>query len=231
MTQSPDTIILLGHPRSGTHLLLGLLEANGYGYVGELFAETLYLAQIPTNKTSGIKAIRQKLNKSRKNGLVACSIMTNHLDKICGHIGFDQDRLAALESMFSPCSYVLVKREDIVAQAVSFVCSKHSGRYHSHERAKRPLPPYNEMRIACEIQLLRSPEMTWGDIPAALHAPEVTYEELSLQPSIALGKISKSIGKQLDTFKQRRFQKVAGRLEQEYIEAFKASQVAATLLG
>ena len=107
-------------------------------------------------------------------------------------------QLGFLSEVLDRTQFVLLRRRDRVAQAVSLVKSKLSGRTHSRQPVGRPLgeADYDREAIACEVTNIKQIENQLADLVASFGkaAPIVYYEDICARPEQHVAQICDLIG-------------------------------------
>lgn len=141
MTGPRTSVFICGVQRSGTWLLSHLLHSSGaVGYPGEFF--------LPDDA----RRFREKWRVSRfedylarvfevgtsANGVFAAKLMWNYFDEFMFEIrrlrgDYERPDLEVISDVFPAPRFVFIRREDVVAQAVSWSKAAQTGQYAAHQ--------------------------------------------------------------------------------------------------
>lgn len=183
-----SSVFICGVQRSGTWLLAHLLHSSGVvGYPGEFFSpddarrfreewRTLrfedYLARVFEIGTSS-------------NGVFAAKLMWNYFDEFMFEMRrltgeYERLDLEVISDVFPAPRFVFVRREDVLAQAVSWSKAAQTGQYAAHQ-AKTGMAVFDFDQIDGLRELVLVQNGAW-ERWFAMHEIEpfqVTYEQLS----------------------------------------------------
>jgi len=217
---SRSSYIICATPRSGTTLLCDLLSQTGVAgkpnsfYRQESLAE--FVADWGVAPGSGLELEQRFLAAAIKagtgdTGTFGMRVMWPSMPYLLEQLGrlfpdqtTDTGRLAAA---FGTPVYIHLQRRDRVAQAISRAKAEQSGLWHRHadgserERVKdHQAPQYDGAQLERFVAEAEDNEAHWhrwfdaaGIIPV-----ELTYEELSADPTMALAKMLGALGKDPD---------------------------------
>jgi LPS sulfotransferase NodH len=178
-------------PRTGSSLLGHTLYAAGAaGWPGEW----LWREDVDRNwKAWGVSSWHEYLDRvleagTGPNGVFCTKLMWGYLHDALHELRrlsrmYDEDDLAVLRSFFPEPSFVWVRREDVVAQAVSWAKAVQTGQWASFQPVQAE-PAFDFDQVDGLYHLARVHDAAWARWFAA-HAVDplrVVYEELASDP-------------------------------------------------
>ncbi|MEH0970126.1 Stf0 family sulfotransferase [Micromonospora sp. CPCC 205546] len=143
-TQRVNSYFVCGTPRTGSSLLLGLLESTGVAGRPQAYFrspdESLWADrwQLPRTADGGFDYadfLRAALAAGRTdNGVFGAKLMWGTLEELVAklatvHPALDGNDVALLEEAFGRTGFVFLRRDDVVAQAVSRLRAEQTGRW------------------------------------------------------------------------------------------------------
>jgi LPS sulfotransferase NodH len=197
-----DSYFICGTPRTGSSLLLGLLESTGVAgrpqaYFREpdepLWAERW---QVPCCADGGFDYadyLRAALAAGRTgNGVFGAKLMWGTLDELVTKLGrvfpdLAGDDAGLLGRAFGRAGFVFLRRADLVAQAVSWLRAEQTGTWYiggsgeiSGSAGTGGPPRFNASRITWLIQVIGEHNAAWEAwfASAGIRPHRVSYEEL-----------------------------------------------------
>ncbi|WP_431930295.1 Stf0 family sulfotransferase [Nonomuraea jabiensis] len=187
--------ILCGTPRTGSTLLCSLLGSTGVlGRPQSYFREPdeATWAQRLGVPVEGARArdyrgfVRAVSDVARtENGVFGVRIMWGSLERVADGLrgAGDETDLATLERAFGPLTLIHLRREDLVAQAVSWSRAEQTGYWQQGDEAlRRPHEDIDQMRGLLET--IRQHNQAWESWfrSQGVSPHEVTYEQLVDDP-------------------------------------------------
>jgi LPS sulfotransferase NodH len=192
MPQRPyQSIFVCGVQRSGTWFLAHLLHRTGVVGLPNEWFHPGDVAQFM--KDWGVSSYREYLARvfeagTSANGVFASKLMWNYfaefqfeVRRVTGNYGADDASL--IGSVFPRPRFVWIRREDVVAQAVSWSKASQTGQY-GPGQARKAEPVYNFDEIDALAALVRFHDGAWRRWFAAhgIEPFELTYENLCADP-------------------------------------------------
>lgn len=185
-TQTTDVMILLSTPRSGSTLLCELIREN-HGYTAhEYFQPFQYMPLLADrwnchsdgtiDGAAYIRALRR--HRTHKNGWLGINLHGNHLP----YFSSIERYLGDLR-----VHYVRLRREDQIAQAVSFEIAMQSRRWSNHFDSKAQAK-YSFRRTLRMLEVIRNQNTVIQSFLAERRVPyrDLTYECLVARPEETL---------------------------------------------
>ena len=143
-TERVDSYFVCATPRTGSSLLLGLLESTGVAGRPQayfrspdepLWADRWRLTRTAQGRFDYADYVRAALAAGRTdNGVFGAKLMWGTLDELVAklaaiHPDLRGDDLALIERVFGRTGFVFVRRDDVLAQAVSWLRAEQTGRW------------------------------------------------------------------------------------------------------
>jgi trehalose 2-sulfotransferase len=183
--------VLCALPRTGSSLLGRMLyEIGAVGWPGEWF----WREDVERNWTAwGVSSWREYLDRVLEEGTGPTGVFCTKL--MWGYLGavlfelrrlsrtYDEDDLAVLRSFFPEPSFVWVRREDVVAQAVSWAKAVQTGQWASFQPVQAE-PAFDFEQIDGLYHVARVHDGAWARW-FATHGVDplrVVYEQLAAEP-------------------------------------------------
>lgn len=187
--------VLCGTPRTGSTLLCGLLSSTGVlgrpeSYFREpderAWAERLGVPVVGERAVSYSRfAGAVQAAGSTDNGVFAARIMWGSVGRIVEGLGkaAHESDAAALERALGPLSFIHLRREDVVSQAVSWARAEQTGFWHHGDTAGRR-PRLDLRQLTCLYERIHSANLAWRDWfrRQGVEPYEITYEGLVSDP-------------------------------------------------
>ncbi|MEU8295930.1 Stf0 family sulfotransferase [Micromonospora sp. NPDC048909] len=141
---STDSYFVCATPRTGSSLLLGLLESSGVAGQPQayfrspdepMWADRWQLARTAEGGFDYADYVRAALATGRTdNGVFGAKLMWGTLDELVGklaavHPHLNGNDVALLERAFGRTRFVFLRREDLVAQAVSWLRAEQTAKW------------------------------------------------------------------------------------------------------
>ena len=194
---SPErSVWVCGTPRAGTSLIATLLAATGaVGWPGEWFwrdeIERAWREWEVRDWAAYVDELRRRA--TAPNGVFGCKLMWALMADCQFELRrlsreYDADDVAVLRRFFGEPSFVWIRREDEIAQAVSFARAVQTGQWiAAHEPTAAPA--YDPEQIGALLELIRVHSGAWRRWFAAhgIRPVEVVYERLCDDHGIVLG--------------------------------------------
>jgi trehalose 2-sulfotransferase len=198
-----DSYLICATPRTGSTLLCGLLSSAGVaGHPESYFrkqGQQDYAAQwgIARSPDGGFRYadyVRGALAAGRSgNGVFAARIMWETLEEVVGELRMMSPDLCGsislLERAFGRMRFIYLRRDNIVAQAVSLLRAEQTNVWHDPVQATRPDPDHEAQfdfdRIHQRVQLIDQHNAAWQRwfSSAGIEPFAVLYEELAVDPA------------------------------------------------
>jgi trehalose 2-sulfotransferase len=198
-----DSYLICATPRTGSTLLCGLLASTRVAGRPESYfrrqGQHEYAAQwgIASLFSGGFRYadyLQAALAAGRTdNGVFGARIMWETLEELVGELrtmdpDLPSDSVSMLERAFGSVRFVYLRRDDIVAQAVSLLRAEQTNVWHDPVQATRPDPDHEAQfdfdQIQQRIQVISQHNAAWqGWFSSARIEPfPVRYEELAADP-------------------------------------------------
>ena len=185
------SVVICCLPRTGSSLLGHLLYATGAaGWPGEWFSRE----DVDRNwKAWGVSSWREYVDRvfeagTAPNGVFCTKLMWGYLGEALFELRrlarmYDEDDLAVLRSFFPEPSFVWIRREDVVAQAVSWAKAVQTGQWASFQPVQAE-PAFDFDEIDGLYHLARVHDAAWARWFAAhgVDPLRIVYEELASDP-------------------------------------------------
>lgn len=244
-----DAYFICATPRTGSSLLLGLLDSTGVaGHPQAYFRapdETLYAERwgLPHGGQGALDYgdfVRAALAEGRTgNGVFGAKVMWGTLEEVLGklapvHPGLAADPLALLTRAFGRIRFVYLRRDDTLAQAVSWLRAEQTGTWyvggHGEIGSTAPigggLPAYDPARIGELVRTIDDHNTAWRQwfAAAGVRPLAVRYEELHADMVGTVGAILAFLGRPLPAGRTltAHHRRQVDRLNAEWIERYRA---------
>jgi LPS sulfotransferase NodH len=220
-TVPAESYFVCATPRTGSSLLLGLLDSTGVAGRPQAYFrapdEHLWARrwQLPGTHDGGFSYrdyVQAALTHGRTpNGVFGAKLMWGTLDEMLGKLaavspdvtGADMNLLTRT---FGVTRFVHVRREDVVAQAVSWLRAEQTGTWYlggngeisGATGAGRP-PAYDRRRITALIRTIGAHHAAWQAwfASAGIEPYEVRYEQLAAEKSATVAGVLTFLGTRL----------------------------------
>ena len=243
--------IICTAPRSGSTMLCSMLSATGvagqpdsffHGATLAAWAEGLQLklGASLSERVAMETVVAEAMRLGRgASGVFGLRLQAHSMAPFFRKLGVMRPEVAGdlgrFRAVFGPCRFVYLKREDKVAQAVSYVKAEQSGLWHvapdgrEVERLAAPaVPRYDANRIAACVEEMVGYDRQWEDWFAAERvAPlRLSYDALAARPDAVLAQVLTALGQ--DASKARGVSpgvaKLADRESESWIARFRAER-------
>jgi LPS sulfotransferase NodH len=186
-----SSVVICALPRTGSWLLAHLLHSSGVvGYPSEWF----WRDDMERNRAHwGVTRFEDYLARvldagTSESGLFAVKLMWGYVHELLFELRrlgreYDADDLAVLRRIFPEPRFVWIRREDVVAQAVSWAKAVQTDQWAASQPVKRE-PEFDFEQVDALYHLARVHDGCWRRWFAA-HGIEpypVVYEELASEP-------------------------------------------------
>ncbi|GAB3652164.1 Stf0 family sulfotransferase [Glycomyces tarimensis] len=249
-----DAYFVCGTPRTGSSLLLGLLESTGVAGRPQayfrrpdepLWAERWGLARRPDGGFDYGDYIRAALAQGRtQNGVFGAKLMWGTLDELTAnlasvHPALAGDDLALLDRVFGRTAFVYVSRGDTVAQAVSWLQAEQTNTWYlggsgeiggvgSGAGTGGHRPSYDAEAIATIVRRIASHDAAWEDWFASVRVEphRVRYEDIDADHTAVVEGILGHLGLELpaDAEITPRHRRQADGLNEEWTRRYRAER-------
>lgn len=237
-----ESYLICATPRSGSTLLCGLLESSGVAgrpasYFNrktlDRYAGAWGVSRARDGRIDHAFVQAAMTAGSTPNGVFAARVMGETWPELIGDLAAaapDAIRTDAelLEAEFGRLRYVHLRRDDVVAQAVSWVKSLQTHYWHpGEEREPGGQPPrYDRELIGRLVTAVEEYEAAWRHWFAAhgIQPYEVTYEQLATDPLGTAGRVLEQLGLTVPDGRQLqiRDQRQADQINREWISRYHA---------
>ena len=195
-TNTTKTLVIASTVRSGSHMLGHALHTTGaFGFPLE-YVQKQNLAQWKKQfGVSSLEEVMAKLQRCRTspNGVFGIKVHYSHLNQTCG--GFD----TLLELLPNPY-FVLLTREDVMAQAVSLSVARQTGSWISGQGNKQAEPVYNFDEIDNGLRRILFENASWRYTLAAsgCRYMELNFNDVKSSMKTTVKRIADFAGIELD---------------------------------
>jgi LPS sulfotransferase NodH len=238
-----DSYLICATPRTGSTLLCGLLDSAGVaGHPESYFrrqGEQEWAARWgivnPSDGTfSFVGYVRAAIAAgSTANGVFAARIMWETLDEVVAKLapvypdiaGSDND---LLNRAFGRTRFIYLRRDDVVAQAVSLLRAEQTNVW--HETAQDPQEPEREPRFDFDlvderVRIIEEHNAAWRDwfASAGIRPHLVRYEELAAEPVRIARSVLGFLGLDLPADREIvvRYRRLADELNAQWIDGYR----------
>lgn len=199
-----DAYLICATPRTGSSLLCGLLASTAVaGHPESYFrppdeqswAQRWGIARSADGGFSYADYVRSALGAGRtRNGVFAARIMSGTMTELTGHLGAIYPDLAGadmdlLNRAFGATRFVYLWRDDVLAQAVSWLRAEQTGVWFQTAQPERRQParePHFDLdRIQHLVHLIGAHNAAWREWfdSAGIEPHPVRYERLAADPA------------------------------------------------
>jgi trehalose 2-sulfotransferase len=191
-----DSYFICATPRTGSSLLLGLLESTDVAGRPEayfrapdeaMWADRWHLPGAGVGAFDYADFVRAaRIAGSTENGVFGAKLMWGTLDEVVDKLGTVHPDLAGedaalLQQAFGRARFVLLQRDDVVAQAVSWLRAEQTGTWHIGDPGTNGQSPgYDRDGIAHFVQTIEAHNAAWEEWFASVEVRphRVRYEAL-----------------------------------------------------
>lgn len=205
--RTPTGYMLCATPRTGSTLLCSLLTStNVLGLPGSYFraqdevawADRLRVPVVGGRvRDYGAFALAVRAAGSTANGVFGARVMWGSVERVIEGLAPPASRpdVQALEGAFGPLGFVHLIREDVVAQAVSWVRAEQTGYWHHGDMASA-VPKPDLPRMADLVEEIGDHNALWERWFTANHIQphRLTYEALAGGHAGAIAGIASHLG-------------------------------------
>ena len=230
-----DSYFVCATPRTGSSLLLGLLESTGVAGRPEAYfrapderswAERWQIPAEPLDYRQFVRAARAA--GSTPNGVFGAKLMWDAPEEVIAKLGGTFESTFGSASAFGRCAFVYLRREDTLAQAVSWLRAEQTNFWYAgdvHGNGREPV--YDEDGIRFWLATIEEHNAAWLDWFAAggVVPYEVRYEDLTADLVGVTGGVLEFLGLELPAGQEikPRHQRQADSLSHEWIARYRAS--------
>lgn len=207
--------------RSGSNMLMSLLSQTGYAGIADYRNCGYFIGYNPISESEYDKIeCRYFENQRTPNGIEACKASLSYLEVIQEFVSWRK----AIDWFQSFDKHIVLKRRDVIAQAVSFLFAGMTKEYTSEIQTGKPRPDYDYDRIAYIISEI---EGRYCQLESFLELQKVKplviyYEDVVDKQLLTMHKILNFLDiRELYSPKDALIQKQVDSLKTEYIERFK----------
>jgi trehalose 2-sulfotransferase len=198
-----DAYLICGTPRTGSTLLCGLLESTGVAGRPESYfrqpdepswANRWGIVSSPDGRFSYADYVRAALAEGRTpNGVFAARIMWGTLDEVISKLAMiypdsSGSDAGLLNRAFGRTRFICLRREDVLAQAVSWLRAEQTGVWFQTDQSAPPLPQpeprFDPGRIGELGRMIDEHNAAWRRwfASAGVRPHRVRYEDLDADP-------------------------------------------------
>lgn len=185
--------VVLSACRSGSTWLASLANASGTMGRCDEWLQLSHLDRRPERYTPDRHFETVMARATGANGRFGIKVFPAEFYKVRGRVGYDFVQRACVAQGATP---IMLRRRDIVGQAISFVRAAQSRRWHSTHDAATRAPVYDFGQICNALSYLARSMQVWDSYCIAMGlAPRVfVYEDLTDDPAPYLDFIADSLG-------------------------------------
>jgi LPS sulfotransferase NodH len=188
-TSTPRIYVVASQPRSGSHLLAGMLRSTGEAGVPlEYFHKRHWSSWVKRSGQPNTLAAFRLLCQRRTtpNGVFGVKTHWRQFQYACQ---------LRLENEFRSASFVYITRDDILGQAISLCIASQTGSWVSGQVPEK-LPEYSFTAIQNSIQTILNERRNWSLFFAIseIQPLRITYEQLTDEPNLTMLKVAELIG-------------------------------------
>ncbi len=192
-----ESCFVCATPRTGSSLLLGLLASTGVAGRPEAYfrdpdeRQWAHRWGIPGpgdpafDYRDFVRAARAA--GTTPNGVFGAKLMWGTLDEVVAKLspGTAGADLAVLEAAFGPTGFVYLHREDVLAQAVSWLRAEQTRTWWAGDPGGGGEPSYDEAGITALLHTIAEHNAGWRDwfTRYGVTPYEITYEQLTADPA------------------------------------------------
>jgi LPS sulfotransferase NodH len=228
-----DSYLICATPRTGSSLLLGLLDSTGIAGHPEAYFrdpdEAGWAARWRLDRSCAyaefVRAAR--VAGSTPNGVFGAKLMWGTLDEVVAKLGRGGQRdLAVLERAFGRTRFLYLRRDDVVAQAVSRVRAEQTTTWYVGDAGSNGRPPaYDADQIAAFVDEIHEHNAAWEAWFDAegITPHRVRYEDLDADNAGVTAGILAFLGLQLPPGHAivPRHKRQADHVNREWIQRFR----------
>ncbi|MDQ1536857.1 MAG: trehalose 2-sulfotransferase [Actinomycetota bacterium] len=187
--------LLCGTPRTGSTLLCGALTATGIAARPESYFreqdELQWAARLRVRAEGNHVLDYDELASAARragttpNGVFGARVMWGTLEVMLTRLRqawstANRDDLAILEQAFGPLRFIYLRRQDVVAQAVSWARAEQTGYWQEGDQHTKTPPRYDHARVDDLVHTIGVHNDAWRTWFAAndIHPHEISYELL-----------------------------------------------------
>jgi LPS sulfotransferase NodH len=195
MTAAPfDTYFVCATPRTGSSLLLGLLRSTGVaGYPEAYFRDPDQRDWATRWQLAGDFPYRDFVRAAQRagttpNGIFGAKLMWGTLEEVVAKLATGLPDRPALESAFGRLRFIYLRRDDTLAQAVSWSRAEQTGIWQATAREQNagtgPAPTFDRDQIDSLVRTIDEHNRAWQQwfAEAAVDPHRLTYEQLAHDP-------------------------------------------------
>jgi LPS sulfotransferase NodH len=240
-----DSYLICATPRTGSTLLCGLLASAGVAGRPESYfrrqglhdyAVQWGIVRSPDGGFRYTDYVRAAVAAGRTdNGVFAVRMMWETLEEVVAELGkmnpdLSGDGIGLLERAFGRVCFVYLRRDDIVAQAVSLFRAEQTGVWHGPVKATREEPDADAQfdfdQIHQRVQMIGQHNSAWQGwfSSAGIEPLAVFYEELAADPAGVVRRVLDFLGLDLPAGRELVVQhrRLADELSAEWIARYRA---------
>jgi trehalose 2-sulfotransferase len=203
MATPRSSVFVCGIQRAGTWLLAHLLRSTGVAGRAEEFFDPEGMQRFRADwrvTTDAEYVERVKEAGTTPNGVFAAKLLWNAREQLLFRVrrvmrDYESPDLVAIASVFPSPRFVWIRRDDHVAQAVSWAKAAQTGQYAAHQAATSE-PVFDSEQIDGLLHLIRLETGVWRRWFAAegIEPFEITYEELSADQPAGTARVLDFLG-------------------------------------
>lgn len=190
-TKQPRFVIIASTPRSGSHMLGHALHSTGcFGFPLEYFQNDNLKEWMRRFETADVRETLSRLINIRtsQNGVFGLKLHYSHLANIGGY--------NQLETLFPNAHYILITRQDLLGQAVSYSIASQTNSWISSQNTSQTEPEYCYNDIRSRLLRITHDNSKWRYLLNTSNKQflEITYESIIKSPKDALETIRQATG-------------------------------------
>ncbi|MEV6305552.1 Stf0 family sulfotransferase [Actinoplanes sp. NPDC051861] len=237
----PDSYLVCATPRTGSSLLLGLLDSTGVGGHPQSYFRS------PDEESWARRwGLREgydyrefvaaaRVAGTTPNGIFGAKVMWGTHAELLTRLGPGDD-LALLREVFGDVRFVHVFREDVLAQAVSWARAEQTGRWYLGGRGEisggpagdQGEPVFDAERISELIATIEEHNEGWNSFFAKnrINPVSVRYEDLDADMTATTERVLSFLGVEAESPLTAFHQRQADRLNSDWIQRYQAASIA-----
>lgn len=189
------SVIVTGSFRSGSSYVCTLLAQNGLtGTDKERFASFWDIGRETPEDVFRVRLT--EVLATAEGGLFTTKLMWPHRNFLAQALGFGRTQSAGFAAMFPDARWIDIRRQDKIAQAISFWKAKVTNRWHVFTDEPEPEVSYDFNGIRAAFVELSAHDLLWEDfhVAARTNPWRIVYESFAQAPVPALSALLEALG-------------------------------------